>query len=353
MDNKWEFRTNLIKTALIVTIIVSVLSMAVMVTYAESKVVVVVDDEGTEEAVAADTRPVSAEWVIDTKADDSLTDSDIIIPIPKDLDTGLINVSERYDTRTLTVTFECDDSDFFLRNESYGSFEHVTSGRGEYGEDYVELSYQLTEMCDVETSYNNGEVKLKLTKYDADSKPVVVIDAAHGGSQTGIRAGECQEKDITLSIALKVKELAADKNYKVVLTRGCDELLSTEERVNITELVGADYYIGIQLSSDIEDTKNYGMYAYYNSVYYMRGLENVVFADAVLKNAVTLAKDRALGLKEAGEDEVILKVFDFPATVLYAGYMTNSDELMLLQSEDYIESIARGILNALDETVGK
>ena len=57
------------------------------------------------------------------------------------------------------------------------------------------------------------------------------------------------------------------------------------------------------------------------------------------------------GLYEADDDEIILKALNIPATILYAGHLTNEDEAKLLSSEEYLQRIAKGIVAALDETI--
>lgn len=67
------------------------------------------------------------------------------------------------------------------------------------------------------------------------TKPVVVIDPAHGGADPGVLGiDETAEKDITLAIALALaKELAKESSVQVVLTRNSDKAVSLEERRKI------------------------------------------------------------------------------------------------------------------------
>ncbi len=71
----------------------------------------------------------------------------------------------------------------------------------------------------------------------------------------------------------------------------------------------------------------------------------------VLRNAATEAKNKALGINEAGDSEVILKTLDIPGMVLNPGFLSNEDEAMLLCDEAYIGKLAKGIVNALDEVI--
>jgi N-acetylmuramoyl-L-alanine amidase len=68
------------------------------------------------------------------------------------------------------------------------------------------------------------------TSFSPSSKSVIVIDAAHGGSDNGSVTPNVMEKQITLSIAQKIKALNQDKDIEVILIRNQDEDMSLEQR---------------------------------------------------------------------------------------------------------------------------
>ena len=53
----------------------------------------------------------------------------------------------------------------------------------------------------------------------AEPKTVVVIDAGHGGEDSGAVANGVYEKDINLSIAYTLRDFLQTAGYKVVMTR--------------------------------------------------------------------------------------------------------------------------------------
>ncbi len=78
-------------------------------------------------------------------------------------------------------------------------------------------------------------------------KPVIVIDAGHGGYDPGaIGKGKAKEKDITLKAALELKRiLSKNGRYKIVLTRSNDKYIAHDDRVKIARKAGADLFISI------------------------------------------------------------------------------------------------------------
>ncbi len=80
---------------------------------------------------------------------------------------------------------------------------------------------------------------------------VVVIDAGHGGKDSGTRGKQTLEKDVALKIALKVGNYI-EKNVpgvKVIYTRKNDTYLPLDERAKIANRADADLFICIHANS--------------------------------------------------------------------------------------------------------
>ena len=82
------------------------------------------------------------------------------------------------------------------------------------------------------------------------SRPLVVIDAGHGGHDPGAGAGTLREKDITLALAQALRaRLLADGGVRVALTRDSDRFLLLPERAEIARELKADLFISINADS--------------------------------------------------------------------------------------------------------
>ncbi len=80
----------------------------------------------------------------------------------------------------------------------------------------------------------------------------VVIDAGHGGVDPGAVGSIAKEKDITLSVALKVGFLI-EKNFpdvQITYTRKEDVFIPLNERADIANKVHADLFISIHVNSN-------------------------------------------------------------------------------------------------------
>ncbi len=90
---------------------------------------------------------------------------------------------------------------------------------------------------------------------DDPNRPLVVIDAGHGGRDPGSigRASggqEVLEKEIVLALALALRdELLSDGGIRVAMTRDDDSIVELAQRPEIARLLGADLFLSIHADS--------------------------------------------------------------------------------------------------------
>jgi N-acetylmuramoyl-L-alanine amidase len=77
-------------------------------------------------------------------------------------------------------------------------------------------------------------------------KPLVVIDAGHGGHDPGASGANRHESELTLAAALMLKsELEATGRYRVMLTRQNDTYVDLYQRVRMARNADADLFISL------------------------------------------------------------------------------------------------------------
>lgn len=344
-------RKKFIRTETILFSILSLFLFAGMMFYASTKVVMVSAEEAETDAVEAvkeEETEANREYLLDFKS--SSADGSFVVPFPEELTEENLCVSERFDQKTLTLTLKTENSSFFKNNAPSGDFTGITSIREKIGDDSVTLVFTTEDYVTVKTEREGKKLTVSLSPIRKD-ETVIAVDPLYGGASTGAIVGSLQEKEINLRLAKKIEKLAEGKNYRLVLVRGADETMLTEERMETLEILGADYYLGIGLSSNVDDLSEYGMSAVYNKEYFRNGLENVDFADALLRTAAEDCKDRAKSLTPADDRYVILKTFEGPAMIFYAGTITNTEEAQLLSQDEYLERIAESVIGTLDRMV--
>jgi N-acetylmuramoyl-L-alanine amidase len=184
-------------------------------------------------------------------------------------------------------------------------------------------------------------------------KKSIVLDAGHGGYDPGsIGSNGIMEKDITLSIALKVGDILKKNNIDVVYTRKSDDVPwpSNEKkdlaaRAAISNSLQADLFISIHLNSFKQEIVKG------TETFYSNGSSKGKEASQLVHNQII--KD--IGLVDRGirsDDFSLLRNVKAPTVLLELGYISNkSDEILLNNSsyqEKFAESIAKGVLNYIE-----
>ena len=130
------------------------------------------------------------------------------------------------------------------------------------------------------------------------SRPLVVIDAGHGGKDPGAGAGTVKEKALTLGLALALRdELLRQGGVRVALTRSDDTYLFLDERPGIARRLGADLFISIHADSTAGETTARGATVYTLSA---KGSNQAAEMIAARENAADLVN--GVRLKEQSDE---------------------------------------------------
>ena len=116
----------------------------------------------------------------------------------------------------------------------------------------------------------------------------VVLDAGHGGHDTGALGKNSREKDITLAIVLKLRDYIRDnmKDVKVILTRSDDTFVELYRRAHIANENKANLFISVHCNST-KATSAYGVETFVMGLH--KSEANLAVAKA--ENAAILLED--------------------------------------------------------------
>jgi N-acetylmuramoyl-L-alanine amidase len=79
---------------------------------------------------------------------------------------------------------------------------------------------------------------------------VIVIDPGHGGDDRGaVGPGGSEEKQLTLSVAQRVRALGADRGVRVLLTREDDRQISLMQRAAFANGAGASLFVSLHANA--------------------------------------------------------------------------------------------------------
>lgn len=204
------------------------------------------------------------------------------------------------------------------------------------------MSFIFCQNAKTEEGYYAGPVGGIVKKPE---EITVVLDPGHGGLDNGCARGGVREKDINLSISLKVQQQLQQMGYQVVMTRNTDEALSLGERIQTAEEAKGDIYVSIhQNSSDLYRVN--GLEIYYsaqNAQADSKRLAELIHKDVLLDTGV-----KARSIFEWENIRVIREV-SMPSCLIETGFLTNGAERRKLADPSYQQSLANGIAKGIDQ----
>ena len=219
------------------------------------------------------------------------------------------------------------------------------------------------------------------------SNSVIVIDAGHGGHDTGAVASAKKEKDLVLQITKKLYKEFKSEGFKVYLTRASDRFLKLGQRTRIADTKDAMVFISVHANA-ISDSKRFsdveGVETYYlqktrdaksqriaarENASVLQGTDSLsknVIIDSVLngpkiieshklaidvqRNMVKNLRSEFSAVKDGGVRAApfyVLVGASRPSILVEVGYLTNPKERKRLFTSDYQEEIVEGIVTGV------
>lgn len=181
----------------------------------------------------------------------------------------------------------------------------------------------------------------------SQSKPLIILDAGHGGSDEGTRVHSFQEKRLSLITALMTKKYLDTMGYQVILTRSRDVFLSLPRRVEIANQKEGDLFVSIHYNSSPNKTAQGIEVFFCNSKGKKRVQSSKRLANCVLYQMVDQTQAHSRGVKE-GNFHVIRET-EMPAILVEGGFVTNAEERIRLRNREYLSQLAKGVAQGIDK----
>lgn len=220
------------------------------------------------------------------------------------------------------------------------------------------------------------------------SRPLIVIDAGHGGHDPGAINAETgdREKDLTLAIAQAIRDqLVKSGRLRVALTRDDDRFLVLQERYGIARKMNADLFISVHAdSADNHEARGATVYtlsevasdreaarlaARENRADVLNGVNlggqtdqvSSILIDLTQRETMKESANFARLLHREGApflpfrttfhryaSLMVLKAPDTPSVLFETGYLSNAEDAAFLASPEGRSRIAKGVAKAVE-----
>ena len=211
-----------------------------------------------------------------------------------------------------------------------------------------------------------------------NKKYTIVVDAGHGGHDSGARGNGYNEKDIALQVATRLANNLR-RDYNVIMTRDSDFFVPLDTRAKIGNDANADFFISIHLNSSSSSSangtevfyfskKDQGSYAaqvakfenrvdgsygdvpfsdfILNDIFYRKNQKtSQAIAESVLDGLINLTGLRRRGV--FGANFAVLRGSNSPSILVELGFMNNYSDLSHYLTPEGQESAASTIGDAI------
>lgn len=235
-------------------------------------------------------------------------------------------------------------------------------------------------------------VRPPISERPRTAKPVVVLDAGHGGVDPGaLGTAGTREKDITLAMAKELKQaLETSGRFTVLLTRDTDTFIPLQQRVRIAREAGASLFLSLHadsvgsasisgasiytLSEQASDKEAEALAAKENRADLIGGLDLAEQGNDVAAILISLAQRETMNLSarfasylvpEFSKDWhllrnthrfagfAVLKAPDVPSVLVELGYLSNSNDERALSRpagrKPVVDAVARAVNRYFDQ----
>jgi N-acetylmuramoyl-L-alanine amidase len=189
---------------------------------------------------------------------------------------------------------------------------------------------------------------------------VVVIDAGHGGQDSGTVKTGMVEKDLTLDVARRVERLLQQRGLITVLTRTDDTYVSLQNRANIGNNQPESVFVSIHFDDAGRSAGAAGIETYYAAhpvsvpggiASWLPFLQRTSSAPPNVESEslagfvqqALIAHTQAADRGTRPQQFFVIANVRYPAVLVEGGFLTNKDEVQKLASADYRQELAVAI----------
>jgi N-acetylmuramoyl-L-alanine amidase len=199
------------------------------------------------------------------------------------------------------------------------------------------LIFEMNRISEYSLTMNENVVTMEAVDPRSLYNYVVVLDPGDKSEAAGVCA----------DVADRSAQLLYQEGIRVYLTDTSPESETAVTPAQLMEETGADIYIGLDVAHD--GPAYHGIRTYYDPLYYIPGFGSIELSESCLKNTAISVSNRALGISEAPQGNVL---YEINATLLIIGNADNQDEYALLTEDSYRERLANGIYETVKESAG-
>lgn len=218
------------------------------------------------------------------------------------------------------------------------------------------LMLDLAAPLAFEMGVRDGSVAIRIFRpVRADGKlqgKVIVVDAGHGGKDSGGKHGTVYEKNIALPIARLTSKLLGDAGASVIMTRADDTFIALGDRSKVANESDAALFISIHVNSNqVANSRSGGM-----TFHHMQDPVGMLLAECIQSEIAKVSKIPNMGIwsdrRIYQSGFAVLRNSKMPSVLIELGFINHSYDRARMLQPTFREDIARAIVRGVRVFLG-
>lgn len=258
-----------------------------------------------------------------------------------------------YNSKKFKIFIQGNHVDFFKKNPiiiNNDAITDVSTSLGSDGNTVISVTTSKLQGYKIFDQSDSFVVTVGTPK--TIYKNIVVLDAGHGGSDSGATHNGTKEKDLNYKILYTLMKNYFSSNApdtKVYWTRTTDTFITLANRAAFANKVGADIFISLHMNSAGSSSAN-GTEVYYsvnNNTSSISGIKSSTIATLLKDNLVSGLGTKSRGVKTAGF--YVIKHNTVPAVLIELGFLSGSSDYSKLTNAAFQQKAAQIIYDSINQ----
>ncbi|MCR5000092.1 MAG: N-acetylmuramoyl-L-alanine amidase [Lachnospiraceae bacterium] len=272
--------------------------------------------------------------------------------IPDNVNIQHISFINNYLYNTILIKVPGLGNTYFYDYPMIGSCNHIVDMTYGSANNVGLIEITLDNVYELTYTYDDKYMYIDFVNPRDVYDYIVVVDAGHGGIDVGCSHSGVLEKQLTLSIVQKMKEYFDQDNHRigVYYTRLDDSDMALAQRVGLANQLEADLFLSVHINSTASGRTS----SIHGTEVMYRVSDTTGQSKAFAQNCLQALLD-GIGSKSrgvvAGDEIKIVRTAEMPVALVEVGYITNKEELQLMQTEEYQDRAAEALYHAVVQTL--
>lgn len=276
----------------------------------------------------------------------------IKVLLPKKVNSKKITTTDQYWKKRFLIIIPGDHISYYKNHAPVSNSSVIRSIKvSRTADKNTKLTITTSKLQGYRLSFGNRFFTVKVGSPKSIYDNIVMLDAGHGGKDSGAVGRGLKEKKLNFNILYtKAKKYfdSLNSNVKAYWTRHSDTFINLYSRPKYSKKYNADLFVSLHMNSSYRSSVN-GIEVYYsrnNNRKVRSGLNSKLFAKKMLN---TLASDLDLkkrGVKQAGF--VVTKYNSVPSILIELGFLSGSRDHRKLRKTSFQTKAAKSIYRGID-----